>query len=799
MNYNNENIYAVCCITNYSLEKDYIEEWCEHYFNIGFNLIYMIDDAKFQKHLLPEIPYIKSCIDSGKIKYIVSKDHTSQQKLYESFYKEHGNEFLWCGIFDTDEFLTLMRHSSIQDLVNDEKLNFSNTDVIQFCWREFGDDEIICKQDKPVKETFKKIIPLLKNDGTIECKVLIHGGLKNVEFMIGHCAVSNKRYDRIKFCDGSVIGKKTPFHTADYAIAALDHYVTKTIEEYAYRKSHGRLDVPDKSLDECMREAKNLFFRRNKWSIEKENKFNEVKHKLFPKKKVIYTVIVNDYDELRNPKVIDNDYDYICFTDNPKNTTTVWEMRLIPSEVKGSYPKQLSAQIKICPHRFLKEYDESVYVDGNAEIEKSISELSKKINSDNFWLSLKKHPSRNCIYDEVEACLKMGVISQKNHDETLHFLQNENCPKEYGLSETNIIFRKHNNPKCISLMEMWIGLFMESSERTRDQFYLSYCIWKNNVLKEINVFDYNYAPWFKGKNAYVLFMNHNRKIKIYTTYYKETQKSKISNNSLVIPYNTNSDEFPTNVLNKYWSEYIVMKNIWLKGKNTDYIGFDQYDVHFPYDDVKNILSQNRIIFYSKMNVISPYKHFISCHADIDINNAIDIINEKYGKENKYTKYLYESKTLYYKSCFIMSWENFDKMADFIFSILDSLDKKYELNYDIEKYKELYQKRVDDGVFKTKAWKTFDTQCRGFGYLAERLMSAWLWVNIPHDAIITISDGNYKKFLSEPPISTDKKINNSVPEKQIPKPITKNSSTVKTIKRRSPTNGFQIVRSLYNQY
>ena len=68
MNYNSENIYAVCCITNYTLEKDYIEEWCEHYFNIGFNLIYMIDDAKFQKHLLSEIPYIKSCIDSGKIK-----------------------------------------------------------------------------------------------------------------------------------------------------------------------------------------------------------------------------------------------------------------------------------------------------------------------------------------------------------------------------------------------------------------------------------------------------------------------------------------------------------------------------------------------------------------------------------------------------------------------------------------------------------------------------------------------------------------------------------------------------------
>ena len=506
----------------------------------------------------------------------------------------------------------------------------------------------------------------------------------NVEFTLGHCAVSNKQYSKIKFCDGTTVGKKSPFHKAEYSVAAIEHYATKTIEEYAYRKSFGRLDIPNKSAEECFSEFKHIFFKRNEWTAEKEVVFNDIKHKLFPKKKVIYTVIVNGYDDLKQPKVIDKDYDYICFTNTPEYNDTVWDIYPIPEDIKGKYPKQISIQMKFRPHIYLKNYDESIYLDGNAQITKSISELYKRIDADKYWLSLKKHPSRNCTYEEIDACLKYGLISQEKHDETVKFLQDCNFPKQCGLYETNIIFRKHNDAKCISLMELWLSLFMEKDEKTRDQFYLSYCIWKNNVKDEINVFDYDRAPWFGSNDAYVVFLDHKRKIKIYTTYYKEEQEPRIEKNDIVTPYNTNCDEFPTNVLNKYWSEYIAMKNIWLKGRDTDYIGFDQYDTHFPYEDVKKLVSLNRVIFYTKMNVTSPYKNFVSCHGEPDIMNAIKILDEKYGKGNKYTDYLHNGKILYHKSCFVMSWEMFDKMAEFIFGVLDALDAEYGLNFDAEK-------------------------------------------------------------------------------------------------------------------
>lgn len=41
---NVNNIIALACITNYLIDHEYIEEYCEHYFKLGFDRIYLLDD-----------------------------------------------------------------------------------------------------------------------------------------------------------------------------------------------------------------------------------------------------------------------------------------------------------------------------------------------------------------------------------------------------------------------------------------------------------------------------------------------------------------------------------------------------------------------------------------------------------------------------------------------------------------------------------------------------------------------------------------------------------------------------------
>lgn len=69
--------------------------------------------------------------------------------------------------------------------------------------------------------------------------------------------------------------------------------------------------------------------------------------------------------------------------------------------------------------------------------------------------------------------------SRENADIMIDFLQKENFPENYGLNETNLIFRRHNDKEIVSLMEDW-WYFIEKYTK-RDQFSFSYVLWKHGL------------------------------------------------------------------------------------------------------------------------------------------------------------------------------------------------------------------------------------------------------------------------------------------------------------------------------
>ena len=49
-------------------------------------------------------------------------------------------------------------------------------------------------------------------------------------------------------------------------------------------------------------------------------------------KKVVYTCISGKYDTLMDPIYVNDDFDYICYTDQPFKSN-IWEIRPIPEEL----------------------------------------------------------------------------------------------------------------------------------------------------------------------------------------------------------------------------------------------------------------------------------------------------------------------------------------------------------------------------------------------------------------------------------------------------------------------------------
>ena len=79
---------------------------------------------------------------------------------------------------------------------------------------------------------------------------------------------------------------------------------------------------------------------------------------------VCYTCITGGYDELKDVLVKPRNIDFICFSDVNFRSYT-WEVRAVPKEL--CYLSNVKKQriVKICPHRYLREYDISIWVDGN--------------------------------------------------------------------------------------------------------------------------------------------------------------------------------------------------------------------------------------------------------------------------------------------------------------------------------------------------------------------------------------------------------------------------------------------------
>lgn len=193
----------------------------------------------------------------------------------------------------------------------------------------------------------------------------------------------------------------------------------------------------------------------------------------------IYTAFTGDYDQLKDPDFIDNNCDYICFTDNPDLESDVWSIKLMDDSLLDDNRK--AKQYKVFPNKYLPDYDYSLWIDGTFKIIGSIREyIYKYINSP---MLLVVHPERDCIFDEAESSIQFPRYSKYLIYKQVDYYRAQGMPKNYGLPSLGVIFRKHNNSKVMNLMNQWWEEIINFSNQ--DQLSLTYLMWKNKFHPSI--------------------------------------------------------------------------------------------------------------------------------------------------------------------------------------------------------------------------------------------------------------------------------------------------------------------------
>ena len=224
-------------------------------------------------------------------------------------------------------------------------------------------------------------------------------------------------------------------------------------------------------------------FLYNKFKYEETslNAYTEYK-KSRKSNKVVYTCITGNYDDLEEIKgytYINFDWDYVCFTDNQNLITQkqfgIWEIR--PLQFTELDDTRNNRWHKINPHLILSEYDESIYIDANINI--LTNKLFEILNNNNKDIILASHANTICLYKEFEWVLRAKIDKPEIMQAHLKLLQDSGFPKNYGMPENNLIYRQHNKPKVISIMNDW--WYMVENYTKRDQLSLPYVLWKHNI------------------------------------------------------------------------------------------------------------------------------------------------------------------------------------------------------------------------------------------------------------------------------------------------------------------------------
>ena len=262
------------------------------------------------------------------------------------------------------------------------------------------------------------------------------------------------------------------------------------------------------------------------------------------KRKVIYTCLTGEYDLLVNYHCISDDYDYVCFTDNPAllrlKTYGVWQLQpLVFSELDNS---RNSRWHKMHPYELFPQYEESVWIDSNINILTDyIFNLIKNTKED---FILPKHFYHDCIYDELKFIVQCKKDSA-DHMKALYDLYTEqDLPHHLGAPETNLLYRKHHNEKIIKMMRMWWDMIVRYSNR--DQASFMYVMWKNKVspcwIPNLRTDPVNFAlsSHREFSNAYSLLKIQNYK-KLIDSY--KVISFSIFDTLLVRPFLSHSDMF----------------------------------------------------------------------------------------------------------------------------------------------------------------------------------------------------------------------------------------------------------------
>ena len=261
---------AICAIGRQ--ENRYAREFVEHYLDLGVKKLYIYDNHQGDEEQLKDV--LQDYVERGMVELTdVGNRPDMQMRCYDHCYRLHGHEYAWIGFFDFDELLRIKSGENLPDAL----AHYKEGDQLLINWRIMTDNGLTFYDERPMAERFTK--PMMPLDKVVKyadkpenshVKCMVRGGLDDVRFTQTHnphCAGT----PRMKCINPS--GEEVhqgAFAPIDHKVMWIDHYFTKTAEEWMQVKLSRGYHSLEKRTAEILSHQEERFFAINERTPEKE-------------------------------------------------------------------------------------------------------------------------------------------------------------------------------------------------------------------------------------------------------------------------------------------------------------------------------------------------------------------------------------------------------------------------------------------------------------------------------------------------------------------------------------------------
>lgn len=232
-------------------EHLYLDEWINHHLKIGFHEIYLYEDYDSLSHKEITNKYNNVFLFNVKDVGLVKDNPERQKSLYLYFTTKYKDKMDWCAFIDIDEFI-ILDGITLQSLCD----NFFNTEYNAFClyWKLFNANGHITRPSGGLVESYTKEVSVQ----LIEAKsMFLYKSIVNM-----HKDITNwvNPHAPNKTCDttGQRIDYNPKLNNIVYAYGHINHYFTKSFEDYEQRLQRGNVTKNLRNMKDFFKINKDL-------------------------------------------------------------------------------------------------------------------------------------------------------------------------------------------------------------------------------------------------------------------------------------------------------------------------------------------------------------------------------------------------------------------------------------------------------------------------------------------------------------------------------------------------------------